>query len=55
MSKEDKLLMFILIVLTFWAGIFIIPRIQKKCSNRLYKSYNRKMLKNKYGIQISGR
>lgn len=52
MSKNDKLLFVASFVATLGVGIFVIPKLQKKCSNKLYKSYNRKVLRNKYGITI---
>lgn len=52
MSKNDKLLLAAGFVATLGVGIFLIPKLQKKCSDKLYKSYNRKVLHDKYGIAI---
>lgn len=52
MSKNDKLLMVAGFVATLGVGIMIIPKLQKKYSNKLYKSCNRKVLRDKYGITI---
>jgi uncharacterized protein YjeT (DUF2065 family) len=53
MTKDDKLLLAAGFVATLGVGIMVIPKLQKKCSNKLYKSYNQKVLKNKYGITIN--
>lgn len=52
MSKNDKLLMVAGFVATLGVGALVIPKLQQKCSNKLYKSYNRKVLRDKYGITI---
>lgn len=52
MSKNDKLLLAAGFIATLGVGFFIIPKLQKKCSNKLYKSYNRKVLRDQYGITI---
>lgn len=52
MSKDDKFLMVACLSAALGAGIFLIPKLQKKCSNKIYKSYNRKVLRDKYGITI---
>lgn len=52
MSKNDKLLLAVSFIATLGVGVFVIPQLQKKCSNKLYKSYNRKVLRDQYGITI---
>ena len=52
MTKDDKLLLTAGFVATLGVGIMVIPKLQKKYSNKLYKSYNRRVLKDKYGITI---
>jgi len=52
MTKDDKLLLAAGFVATLGVGIMVIPKLQKKYSNKLYKSYNRRVLKDKYGITI---
>ncbi len=52
MSKDDKLLLVTGFIATVGVGVLLIPKLQKKCSNKLYKSYNRKVLRDKYGITI---
>lgn len=52
MSKDDKLLLVAGFVATLGVGVLVIPKLQKKYSNKLYKSYNRKVLRDKYGITI---
>lgn len=52
MSKDDKLLLVTGFIAIVGVGVLLIPKLQKKCSNKLYKSYNRKVLRDKYGITI---
>lgn len=52
MSKDDKLLLAAGFIVTLGVGALVIPRLQKKYANKLYKSYNRKVLRDKYGINI---
>lgn len=52
MSKNDKLLLVAGFIATLGVGTLVIPKLQKKYSNKLYKSYNRKVLRDKYGINI---
>ena len=53
MSKNDKLLIAAGFIATLGVGILVIPKLQKKYSNHLYKSYNRKILKDEYGMEIN--
>lgn len=53
MSKNDKLLLAAGFIATLGVGILVIPKLQKKYSNHLYKSYNRKILKDEYGMEIN--
>lgn len=52
MSKDDKFLMVACFTAALGVGAFLIPKMQRKCSNKIYKSYNRKVLRDKYGITI---
>jgi len=52
MCKNDKVLMMACFTAALGVGAFLIPKMQKKCSNKIYKSYNRKVLRDKYGIEI---
>ena len=52
MSKNDKVLVMACFTAALGVGAFLIPKMQKKCSNKIYKSYNRKVLRDKYGIEI---
>lgn len=52
MSKDDKLLLTAGFIATLAVGIWVVPKLQKNLTNKLYKSYNRKVLRDKYGITI---
>ncbi|MBQ7766574.1 MAG: hypothetical protein IJ397_07025 [Lachnospiraceae bacterium] len=52
MKKDDKFILFAVFSAALGVGVFLMPKLQKKCSNKLYKSYNRKILRDKYGITI---
>lgn len=53
MSKNDKLLFVAGFVATLGVGILVVPKLQKKYANKLYKSYNRKILRDEHEITIS--
>lgn len=53
MSKDEKFILIATLSAALGVGVFLIPKLQKKCSNKLYKSYNRKVLRDKYGITIA--
>ncbi len=53
MSQNKKILLLAGAVLTICAGIFIIPKLQNKYANSLYKACNRKLLRDKHGITVT--
>ncbi len=52
MSKDEKFILFATFSAALGVGALLIPKLQKKCSNKLYKTYNRKVLRDEYGIII---
>ncbi len=55
MSRNTRIMLLGGFLLSLIIGIFVIPKLQNKCAGSMYKTYNRKLLRDKFGISIPRR